>query len=63
MLKSLLVAALAAVGVCYSAPNATNASSTFTNPILNTEGADPYVTFLHFTFIDANCAQLGLPLR
>jgi hypothetical protein len=56
MLKSLLVAALAAVGVCYSAPNATNASSTFTNPILNTGGADPYVTFSRFAFVDANCA-------
>jgi hypothetical protein len=56
MLKSLLVAALAAVGVCYSAPNATNASSTFTNPILNTVGADPYVTFSRCAFVDANCA-------
>ncbi|KAG9199400.1 hypothetical protein G6514_008559 [Epicoccum nigrum] len=54
MLKSLLVAALAAVGACYSALNATNVSSTFTNPILNTGGADPWVfrynDFYYMTF-------------
>jgi hypothetical protein len=41
MLRLLLTAALAAVGVCYTSPNATNSSSTYTNPILNTVGADP----------------------
>ncbi|KAJ4341152.1 hypothetical protein N0V87_001890 [Didymella glomerata] len=42
MLRLLLTAALAAVGVCYTSPNATNSSSTYTNPILNTVGADPW---------------------
>lgn len=41
MFKLLLAAALAAAGVCYTTPNATNSTTTFTNPILNTVGADP----------------------
>ncbi|KAF1930239.1 glycoside hydrolase family 43 protein [Didymella exigua CBS 183.55] len=43
MLKLLMKAALAAVGVCYTTPTATNSSSTFTNPVLDTVGADPWV--------------------
>jgi hypothetical protein len=48
MLKLLLTAALAVVGACqYSAlpiyGNGTNSSATYTNPILETGGADPYV--------------------
>jgi hypothetical protein len=45
MLELLVAAAFAAVGVCqYSAPpNSTNSSTTYTNPILEDVGADPYV--------------------
>jgi hypothetical protein len=43
MLRLLLTASLAALGVCYTTPNATNSSTTFTNPVLDTVGADPYV--------------------
>jgi GH43 family beta-xylosidase len=45
MFKFLLTAALSAVGFCqYSAlGNWTNSSATFTNPILQTGGADPWV--------------------
>lgn len=40
MFKILLAAAIAAVGACqYQAPP--NSSTTFTNPILETVGADP----------------------
>jgi hypothetical protein len=43
MFKLLLAAAFAAIGVCqYSSPyNSSNSSTTFTNPILETVGADP----------------------
>lgn len=37
MLKAVLLAALASVALCQSS----NASLTFTNPILNATGADP----------------------
>jgi hypothetical protein len=45
MLRLLLAAAFAAIGLCqYSvASNSTNSSTTYTNPILDDVGADPYV--------------------
>lgn len=51
MLKLLLTAALAAVGLCYTSPNATNSSSTYKNPVLDTVGADPYVNRFAVTFL------------